>query len=184
MLPFTVTACWSTFSSIMELILMWPAMQGRQPFTLAAGEHEFQVYFTIYVFSLLLMSASTDKETSTSCTKWCSTELTCASRTCRGKRPCIMQWLGGTCKWMRNRMAEAAGITFWHRTVWTNEMLLSQCCSALLVGNRHVSLHRHWQVPSDTSPPGCIHWQHRSGAISAEKPGVKFWPTLIGFERS
>lgn len=53
-------------------------------------------------FPLLLISASTDKETSTSCTKWCNTEPTCASRTCRAKRPCIMQWLGETCKWRRN----------------------------------------------------------------------------------
>lgn len=80
--------------------------------------------------SRFLTSMTTDKETSTSCTKWCSTEPTCASQTCKGKRPCIMQWLGGTCKWRRNRIARAAGITFWRRTVCTNSMLLfpvSQC---------------------------------------------------------
>lgn len=134
--------------------------------------------------SRFLTSMTTDKETSTSCTKWCSTEPTCASQTCKGKRPCIMQWLGGTCKWRRNRIARAAGITFWRRTVCTNSMLLSQCRSALLVGNGNVSLHRHWQVPSDTASPGCIHWQYRSGPISAEKSGVRIssWPALTDFE--
>lgn len=49
---------------------------------------------------------------------------------------------------------------------------LSQCCSALYVGDRNVPLLRHRHVPGDTTSPGCIHRQHRGGPVSAQRPGM------------
>lgn len=49
---------------------------------------------------------------------------------------------------------------------------LSQCCSALSVGDRNVSLLRHRHVPSVTASPGGIHRQHRDGPVFAPTPGV------------
>lgn len=49
---------------------------------------------------------------------------------------------------------------------------LSQCCSALFVGDGDVPVLRHRQVPGDTPSPGCIHRKHRGGPLSAQRPGT------------
>lgn len=42
--PCMGTVHWSTFSSVMALTQMWPVMQDRQPFILAAGKQQFGLY--------------------------------------------------------------------------------------------------------------------------------------------
>lgn len=63
-------------------------------------------------------------------------------------------------------------------TNMSNLGCLSQCCSALFVGDRNVSLLRHRYVPSDTAPLGGIHRQHRGGPVFAQTPGTVVFTSL------
>lgn len=49
---------------------------------------------------------------------------------------------------------------------------LSQCCSALFVGDRDVPVLGHRHVPGDTPSPGRIHGQHGGGPVFAQRPGI------------